>query len=121
MVNSTEAAGLSAGLKRKLHPARYPNASGRMVALVNCILGHPWEWDVVTEPDLVQLVVTSDNFVLARAEGDCGHNHFIGDVEDLRRNWLELLKAAGLTPEEFAEAEAYYTRQVCSAAVPCKS
>ena len=74
--------------------------SGRMAAIVACILGQHW-----TSPAIAELVVTSDGHLLARAEGDCGHNNYIGTVVDLEDNWNRLLDVAGLTPVERQEAE----------------
>jgi len=65
-----------------------------------------------TETLIAELVVTSDGHVLARHDGDCGCNHYVGTAADLERNWLALLDAAGLTDEERAEAERLYRQAV---------
>lgn len=87
-------------LEEKLHPSRLPGMSGAMAAIVAYILNQNW-----TEPSIKEIIITSDEFVLARQEGDIGANEFIGSFEDLRRNWDELLTAAGLTDSERKEAE----------------
>ena len=94
-------------LAEKLHPARFTGMSGKMAAIVACILGQHW-----TSPAIAELVVTSDGHLLARNAGDCGHNDYIGTVADLEDNWQRLLDAAGLTIAERQEAEAAYQRAV---------
>ena len=86
-------------LSDKLHPRRFPGMSGRMAAIVGYLPGKKW-----TEPSIAELVVTSDGHVLARRDGDCGGNHYVGTAADLERNWLALLEAAGLADDERAEA-----------------
>jgi len=51
----------------------------------------------------MELVVTSDGFVLAEREGEVGANEMIGTEADLNRNLLDLITAAGLTDEEIRE------------------
>jgi hypothetical protein len=97
----------SEALVKKLHPSGFDAMSPRMAALVGCVLGHGY-----TEPALVELTVTSDGILLARAEGDIGMNEFIGPSSEFRRNWEKLLDAADLTPAERAEAEALYAKRV---------
>src|SRR5512143_480605 len=92
-------------LAEKLHPARFTQMSARMAAVVACILGRIW-----TSPAIAELVVTSDGHLLARNEGDCGCNAYLGTIADLESNWERLLDAAGLTPAERQEAEAAYRR-----------
>jgi len=79
----------------KLHPARFTQMSGKMAAIVGCILTHRF-----TDPQIVELNVSSDRFVLARTEGDIGFNEFIGSFDDLKRNWDNLLEVADLTADE---------------------
>ena len=50
-------------LVEKLNPARYPYMSGKMAAIVGCILGESF-----TEPEIAELVVTSDGYLLALVE-----------------------------------------------------
>jgi hypothetical protein len=84
----------------KLHPRRFPRMSGRMAAVTGYILGRRW-----TRPRIVELVVTSDGWLLARDEGQVTCNVIVGTAADLERNWNSLLDAAGLTSEEKQEAE----------------
>jgi hypothetical protein len=86
-------------LADKLHPARFPGMSGKMAAVVGCILGRRW-----TRPRIVELVVTSDGWVLARNSGHIGFDTIVGTAADMERNWSNLLRAAGLTSEERQEA-----------------
>lgn len=92
----------------KLHPRRFPGMSGRMAAIVGYLVEKKW-----TEPSIAELVVTSDGHVLARHDGDCGCNHYVGTAADLERNWSRLLEAAGLTDDERAEAV-----RLCRQSVP---
>jgi len=94
-------------LSEKLSPRRLPGMSGKLAAIVGCILGEQW-----TQPSIAALVITSDGFVLARNRGEVGFNAFIGTAEDLERNWNSLLDAAGLTSEERQEADRRYRRVV---------
>lgn len=88
-----------ATMKAKLHPRRYPGMSPKMAAIVGAILGEKY-----TTPALVELVITSDGFLLGREEGDIGYNEMLGSKTDLYRNWANLLDVAGLTDEERMEA-----------------
>jgi hypothetical protein len=94
-------------LAKLLNPNRFSAMSGKMAAIVGCIIGEPF-----TSPYLAELVVTSDGFVMGRASDDCGCNQWIGSETELRRNWLNLLDAAGLTDEQRTLAEACYSRTV---------
>ena len=94
-------------LTAKLRPDRFSGMSGKMAAIVGCILGEDF-----TEPSLVELLTTSDGFFLGREGGDIGFNAFLGSVSDLRRNWQTLLEVAGLTDGERQEAERLYAAKV---------
>ena len=85
----------------KLHPARFPNMSPQMAALVAPILGR----DDLTQPAIAELCITADGFLMAREVGDCGFNSFIGAVSDWDRNWANLLNCAGLMGDELEQAE----------------
>jgi hypothetical protein len=80
-----------------------------MAAVVGCILGRRW-----SRPRIVELVITSDGFVLARNEGHIGFDNIVGTAADLERNWANLLRAAGLTTEEQQEVNERYRRAVRS-------
>ena len=95
-------------LQRKLHPQRFPNMSGQMCAIVGHVLGLD-----VTEPAIREIVITADGFVLARHEGDCGMNHFLGAADDLHNNWERLLDCAtDLTKEERIAARVLFGKRV---------
>ena len=83
--------------------------SDRMAAIVGCILGMEW-----SEPNIAELVITSDGYLLARNTGHIGFNAFIGLARDLQRNWDNLLNAAGLTGKERQEAAHCYQQAVRS-------
>jgi hypothetical protein len=91
-------------VRELLHPQRFTHMSGKMAAIVACILGG----DPVTSPTLVELCITSDGLLMGRLEGDCGFNEMLGSERDLARNWSALLDAAGLTPEQREEADTWY-------------
>ena len=65
-----------------------------------------------TDPEIAEIVVTSDGFVLARADGEVSANHFIGRYPDLLRNWLRLIAAAELTTRELIEAQAAFAAKI---------
>lgn len=69
-----------------------------MAAVVGYIVDEPF-----TAPAISELVVTSDGFVLAQAEGEVGANDMVGTEADLNRNLLTLIQAAGLTDDEIRE------------------
>lgn len=94
-------------LVKKLSPHRFPKMSGKMTAIVGYILDQEW-----TDPAIGSLLITSDNAVLAQECGDVGYNGFIGTAPDLKRNWMELLEAAGLTKAERSAAEFLFLTKV---------
>jgi hypothetical protein len=94
-------------LTDKLNPRRFPNMSGKMAAVLGCILGQQW-----SRPRIAELLVTSDGWVLARDIGRVRFENIIGRVADLERNWETLLHAAGLTSEERQEAGVRYRQAV---------
>ncbi len=85
------------GLEQKLDPRRFTAMSGKMAAILACILRTD-RWQ--TEPAIAELIVTSDGGLLARHEGDIGANDFMGRVEDLESNLRRLVRVAGLTQAE---------------------
>ena len=89
-------------LCRKLHPTNI-QYSGKMCALVAYVLDQCW-----TNPQIIELIVTNDGFVLAAVEGDCGANDIIGSMDDLRHNFNRLLdfaSVAGFLPAPLTKAE----------------
>jgi hypothetical protein len=79
--------------------------SGRMAAIVGYILGEEW-----SKPRIVELVVTSDGWLLARNAGHVGFNVIVGTATDLERNWNNLMRAAGLTGEQRRKADERYRK-----------
>lgn len=94
-------------LAQKLHPHRFTEMSGKMAAIVGYVLDQEW-----TQPEIAEMVVTSDGFVLARRSGDIGCNDWIGSAEDLERNASNLLEAADLTENERAEWQSLFRARV---------
>ncbi len=95
-------------LVEKLHPVQFCGATGLWHAIVGCIIG-----EAVTEPAIAQLVVTSDDCVLASHFGRgplC--NAFIGALSDLRENWRRYCAAAELSDAEQAEADRWFREAV---------
>jgi hypothetical protein len=60
----------------------------------------------VTEPYLVEVVVSSDGFLLGRNEGEPTCQHFPGTREWLEENWEKLISLpdVGLTGDEYRAA-----------------
>ena len=94
-------------LTAKLHPSRFSAMSPKMASIVAYIVGQEW-----VKPQINCLMVTSDCFVMGQVKGDIGMNHFIGAESDLARNWDELLKCAGLGPDEYTLAEKLFSEKV---------
>lgn len=94
-------------LSLKLSPTRFAGMSPKMAAIVGCILGEPF-----TRLRMVEMVRTSDNFIMGMVEGDIGHNEFIGSGEDLDRNWTALLDVAGLTEDERRHADGLFVQHI---------
>ena len=87
--------GMDIDLSDKLDPARFPNMSLQMAA----ILGFLFEREYTT-PALAQIVVTTDGHVLGRPEGGSESAYF-ASVVDLRANLARLGMAAGLDGAEW--------------------
>jgi hypothetical protein len=81
-------------LQRKLHPSRFPRLSGAMAAIVGFILDASY-----AEPQIAAVIVTTDQFVVARVEGEA-ESRFLGTYRDLLRNYFDLQDAAGLADSE---------------------
>jgi hypothetical protein len=96
---------LKTSLICKLNPSRFPRMTSVMAAIVGHLLHAP-----LGEPRIVEIVVTSDFFVLGRTDDPA--NHFIGNYGDLIRNWSGLLAVAGLTTTERFEAEALFAAKI---------
>ena len=94
-------------LIERLHPRRFTSISPKMAAVVGYILNEEF-----TNPSIADILVTSDDFVLARLSGDIGFNEFLGHHKDLATNWQRLLHAAGLTPAQLQEAKRLYDEKI---------
>ncbi|MFZ5452447.1 MAG: hypothetical protein ACOZF2_11355 [Thermodesulfobacteriota bacterium] len=81
----------------KLHPHRFPRMSAKFAAVLGAMLGQTW-----TEPGLVELVITSDGFLLGRHEGEPTCKEFLGTESWLKENLAKLLGTQGvdLTEQE---------------------
>jgi len=91
----------------KLHPHRFPRMSAKFAAVLGAMLGQKW-----AEPALVELVITSDGFLLGRHEGEPACNEFLGPESWLKENLAKLLDTPGvdLTEEEKEFVWAAYGR-----------
>ena len=88
------------GLHRKLDPARFPNMSLQMAAILGFVLECEY-----TTPTLADVQVTPDGHVLgwpAEQEG-VGHSMHLGAAADLRANLSRLGMAAGLDEVEWTQ------------------
>jgi hypothetical protein len=94
-------------VKAKLFPGRFQGMSPKMAAIVGYITDQHY-----TNPEIAEIVVTVDGCVLARLADDCGCNDFMGAYGDLRNNWENLLKCAGLDEAETEEAWRLYNEKV---------
>lgn len=76
--------------------------SKKMMAVVGFIIEGKF-----TTPAIEEMVVTSDDMLLARVSGDIGCNEFLGNVSDFKRNWNTLihLPNLGLSLEEIKYLE----------------
>jgi hypothetical protein len=93
-------------LFHKLNPSRFPRMTSFMAAVVGYLL------DVrFVSPAIEEIAVTSDGFVLVRADGDT-RTIFAGEFSDFVRNWYSLLTAAGLNTAERIEAESLFASKI---------
>ena len=90
-------------LRRKLSPSNFDAMSPKMSAIVGYITGAHY-----TEPEIDEMTVTSDGYVLAQLAGDMGFNVWIGEEASLSANWDRLLAAADLTDDEMLMAVELY-------------
>jgi hypothetical protein len=83
-------------IAQKLNPGRFPNVSGKMIAILGALLNQKW-----TNPRISSIIASSDGFLLARPEGSVGFDEFIGPFSDFQRNLWGMVESAGdLTVEE---------------------
>ena len=97
---------LQSALAEKLHPNRFPRMSRVMAAIVGFIV----EADF-TEPAIAE-IVTSKRLVIVRTDGQVSTNHIIGAYTDLLQNWVALLTVAGLTTQEWIEAQGLFAAKI---------
>jgi hypothetical protein len=81
----------------KLHPSRFTRMSGKMAAILGTLLNQTW-----TDPAIVELVITSDGFLLGRHKGESTCDQFLGAESALRDNLKKRinLPEVGLTGEK---------------------
>ena len=81
--------------------------SAKFAAVLGAMLGQTW-----TEPALVELVITSDGFILGRHEGEPTCKEFLGPESWLKENLANLLDTAevDLTEQEKQIVWAAYGR-----------
>jgi hypothetical protein len=96
-----------AELQLKLSPARFPNMSPQMAAMLGFLFGRAY-----TTPALADVVVTPDGHVLGRPEGDTGPLAYLAAAADLRANLRRLGMAAGLSADEWAELDTLVRSQL---------
>jgi hypothetical protein len=84
----------------KLDPARFPNMSVQLAAVLGFVMEREY-----TTPSLADIKVTPDGHVLAwPSEGDgIGHSVHLGPATGLRVNLRRLGMAAGLDEGEWAD------------------
>lgn len=79
------------GIKRALHPSRFPGMSTKMMAVVGFMIEEKF-----TTPSIEQMIVTSDGILMARVTGDIGYNDILGSVNDFKQNWDKLIHLQNL-------------------------
>jgi len=90
-----------------LHPARFSDMSPRMAAFVGWLVEASY-----TEPNITNISITSDGFMLCQRSGDIGHSSFEGAVSELESNLTNLFEAASLSDEQKKAAWAIYHEKV---------
>ena len=93
-------------LFHKLNPSRFPRMTSFMAAMVGYLLDIRF-----VNPAIEEVAITSDGFVLVRAEGET-RTIFAGEFSDFVRNWDSLLTAAGLNTAERIEAESLFAAKI---------
>ena len=84
-----------ASLIEKIHPTRL-KCSGKLTAILAYLVNeHGW-----TDPEITEMVITSDGMVMAGRTNDRLMNDFIGDVADLDRNLAGVAGAVHLDEKE---------------------
>ena len=65
------------------------------VAILGAMLEQNW-----TNPRLISLYKTSDNYILGQKENDCGYNEVLCSYDNLRQNLVGIAKVANLNKKE---------------------
>ncbi len=94
-------------LTEKLHPSGFTAMSGKMSAILGFVLSQSW-----TNPEIQELHITSDGFLMARVDGDIGCNDFIGALSDWDSNLERLFEVAEVTPKERQEFAGLWRQRV---------
>ena len=100
-------------LVEKLRPNRFPGITGVMAAMIGFILGASF-----VHPSITEISVTSDGRVLAEADGEIATKRVIGSYADVLQCWLGLISVAGLTREEYMEAQGLFAARVGFFGIP---
>lgn len=74
---------------------RAVKVSDHFQAILGCLLGEDW-----TTPRLVEMVITPDDHVLGRCDGDPSFKAFLGSSDDLLRNIHGIAPIAELDGDE---------------------
>ncbi len=88
----------------KLHPIFFPDLTPEFAAIVGFILDLPY-----TRPKIIGVTI-QEGVIFAACPSEDEKPFFT--YEYLRRNWLSLLNAACLTPEERMEAECSFAMRI---------
>lgn len=94
-------------LQQKLNPQRFTQMSSVMAAIVAYLLDVQF-----VQPPISEVTIASNGAVLARVNHEPSFGSYLGHYDDLIRNWVALLQAAGLTSEERMYAEAIFAERV---------
>jgi hypothetical protein len=69
--------------------------SNFFVAILGAILEQEW-----TNPRLISIIRTSDDYILGQKENDLGYNEFLCTYSDLKKNLEGIAQVAELTNKE---------------------
>jgi len=95
-------------LSNKINPDKLKNMTPRMCAISGYILNKKY-----TSPQILAMITTKDDFVLAWREKDIGYNEFIGSLRELGDEWEDVLDQANLTSNEYHEAIILFNKRIC--------
>ncbi len=96
-----------ASLHQKLNPQRFTQMSPVMAGIVAYLLDVQF-----VQPAISEVTIASNGGVLARVNHEPTFGSYLGHYDDLIRNWLSLLAAAALTPEERAYADEVFASRI---------